>query len=354
MATITSSIRFEITAPRRLAALTGMLLVAAGCAGADDAASSDVDTTEQAPLAQESTAQVDGWDPSKCDEVYRIQASDPKDPTKPFAIPPGGELHTNLRIDPPWGDEQVQAIAFKPYTENAKVLHHWILNARGAFLAGWAPGDDERPALPKDVGIELPVGKGTLGLNLHYYNTAGQVTEFDRSGVDVCVLKKDNRRPKLAAVAGLAAIGDRGVLAPAGAKDRPVTATCKLAGTEPVHIITAGPHAHTYATHMKFTATRANGEVIVMHDAPFRFGEQGTYPVPGGEVVLNAGDTITTQCFYSNPTTKNITFGESTDEEMCFNFASYYPKGSLKCAGGLFGGLGGAAAPATPTAPDIH
>ena len=135
-------------------------------------------------------------------------------------------------------------------------------------------------------------------------------------------------------------IGARGILAPAGAKNAPITSTCTLSGTEPVHLLTAAPHAHTYATHMKFTVKKKSGEEIVMHDAPFRFGEQGTYPLPGGEIVLNAGDSVTTQCFYTNPTTKNITFGESTEDEMCFNFATYYPKGSLKCSGGLFGGGG--------------
>jgi hypothetical protein len=29
--------------------------------------------------------------------------------------------------DAPWGDETVQAIAFRPITDNLKVLHHWIL-----------------------------------------------------------------------------------------------------------------------------------------------------------------------------------------------------------------------------------
>jgi hypothetical protein len=35
-------------------------------------------------------------------------------------------------------------------------------------------------------------------------------------------------------------------------------------------------------------------------------------------------------------TNRTIGFGESTDDEMCFNFALYYPSGALTCgAGGL-------------------
>ncbi|MET0342589.1 MAG: hypothetical protein ABW252_16405 [Polyangiales bacterium] len=286
--------------------------------------------------------QVDGWDPSLCDEVYRIQAHAPNDAKAPYAVPPGRELNTLVSIDAPWGNEPIQAIAFKPYTDNAKVLHHWILNGKGAFLSGWAPGDDEHPPLPSDVAVDMPSGARSMSLNLHYYNTAGTKTEQDKSGVDVCALKKEHFRPKLAATAmGLASIGQGGVLAPAGAKDRAITSVCTLGGTEPVHLLTANPHAHTYAVRMRFTVTKG-GQEIVMHDAPFKFGEQGSYPLPGGEIVLNPGDKITTQCFYTNPTRKNVTFGESTEDEMCFNFARYYPKGALRCGGGGIGGLGGA------------
>ena len=337
--------RFEATSKRlRVAAATGLLvaLSAGGCAGADDAAHGEEASADEAgPATLQQVEQTDGWNPGECDEVYRVAAFNPNNKSAPYSIPPGRELNITLKVDPPWGNEQVQAIAFKPYTDNKKVLHHWILNSRGAFLAGWAPGDDERPPLPKNVGIELPVGAGTLGLNLHYYNTGNTKAELDSSGVDICVLKGANRRPILGAVAtSFASIGTRGVLAPAGAKNAPITATCTLTGNEPVHLLTAAPHAHKYATHMKFTVKKKSGEQIVMHDAPFRFGEQGTYPLPGGEVVLNAGDQVTTQCFYTNPTNRNITFGESTEDEMCFNFAAYYPKGALKCSGGLFSGGG--------------
>ena len=101
--------------------------------------------------------------------------------------------------------------------------------------------------------------------------------------------------------------------------------------------MSASPHAHKYASHMRFSVKKANGQEIVMHDAPFKFGEQGSYPLDP-PVVVQAGDTITTTCTFDNDTNRNVTFGESTTNEMCFNFASYYPKGALSCG---LGGLGG-------------
>jgi hypothetical protein len=47
---------------------------------------------------------------------------------------------------------------------------------------------------------------------------------------------------------------------------------------------------------------------------------------------------------YTNTTGRDVNFGQNTSDEMCFNFAAYYPRGALSCGGlgGLIGG-GGAA-----------
>jgi hypothetical protein len=77
-------------------------------------------------------------------------------------------------------------------------------------------------------------------------------------------------------------------------------------------------------------------------DHPFKFGEQGSYPLTPN-VVIETGDTVYTSCFYTNPTSRDVSFGQNTSDEMCFNFAGYYPKtANLSCGlGGLLGGLGG-------------
>jgi len=78
-----------------------------------------------------------------------------------------------------------------------------------------------------------------------------------------------------------------------------------------------------------------------MHDAPFSFMEQGSFPLEK-PVVLNAGDKVITTCTFTNTSNATVTFGENTGNEMCFNFATYYPMGQLSCSGGL-GGLSGRA-----------
>ena len=104
-----------------------------------------------------------------------------------------------------------------------------------------------------------------------------------------------------------------------------------LPGDEPVTLLTTSPHAHRMANHMKFTLERADGEKIVMHDQSFNFEEQGQFDLKE-PLTVNKGDKLITTCTYTNDTDKTVTFGENTGNEMCFNFALYYPQGALKCS----------------------
>ncbi|MET0343212.1 MAG: hypothetical protein ABW252_19545 [Polyangiales bacterium] len=285
-----------------------------------------------AACAETGGATEEAWPPPECDEVYELRAHGTT-ATSPYMVPAGGEFHPQITLDPPWLGQQVQAIGWHPLTDNAKVLHHWILYNGLAFLTGWAPGDEARPPFPSDVGMDMPNTRGSLRLDMHYFNTAGSKQEPDRSGLAVCVVKGAHMRRNHAAVTmGFTSFGP--VLAPAMAKGYNSTGTCNVRVTQPVHLLTAAPHAHKLAVHMKFTVKKRSGQMIVMHDQPFKFGEQGTYGL-SPEVMLETGDVVTTTCTFDNPTLRSVTFGESTNNEMCFNFAMYYPKGALSCGLGL-------------------
>lgn len=323
--------------PRIVAATLLLTTTVFGCGGADDVAASEADAHRRPPVRSDqagssSAAQVAGAADPACDEVYELRAHAPSS-DGPFVVSAGQEVHPQVRLDAPWGSEDVQAIKFVPITDNKKVLHHWNLYAGNALLTGWAPGDDDATIYPADVGVDLPRGAASLRLDMHYYNSAGASAESDRSGVAVCVVKGKNLRKNSAATmmgfSGMAA-----TLAPAKKLGHQVTGNCTVRTTKPVTLITATPHAHRFAKHMKFTVKKANGTEIVMHDMPFTFGEQTTYPLDP-PVTIETGDVVSTTCTYDNDTNKNITFGESTDNEMCFNFAIYYPKGALSCS---FGG----------------
>ena len=267
--------------------------------------------------------------PTNCDEEYEIRLADASSPN---TIGPGMEGHPQKTIQPPWGNEQIQAIAWRAINDNVKVLHHWILyGPQNEFIFGWAPGKDDNEPLPADVGVYMP--GAAMRLDIHYNNVAGTQMEKDASGVKICALKKANFRPKTATTTN--ALTSFLINLPPRSTDVDITSTCTHTG-QPFRLLSSSPHAHKYAHHMKFTLTKASGETIVLHDLPFNYEEQTTYPLmPPIEIV--SGDRITTTCTFSNDSDRTVTFGENTGNEMCFNFALYEPMGAISCGGG--GGL---------------
>jgi hypothetical protein len=170
-----------------------------------------------------------------------------------------------------------------------------------------------------------------MRLDIHYNNVQGSATEKDASGVEICALKKANFRPKTATTTN--ALSSYLINIPARATNSDVTATCTHSG-QPFRLLSVSPHAHKNAHHMKFTVKKAGGMEIVMHDMPFNFEEQTTYPL-NPPVEIQAGDQIITTCTFSNDTDRTITFGENTGNEMCFNFALYEPMGAIGCGPGV-------------------
>jgi hypothetical protein len=78
-----------------------------------------------------------------------------------------------------------------------------------------------------------------------------------------------------------------------------------------------------------------NGEEVL--NERFFFEEQVNYPT---NRQLSAGDTITVTCTHVNDTGELVTFGESSNQEMCFAGFYRYPKAPQDegfCFG--FGGL---------------
>lgn len=300
--------------------------VSAGAPQGDNATCAGT-TASAPPVVSDGT-----WPLPECDQVYKIVSKGTG--SGGYSVPPGGEIHPQVSIPAPWGSEKVQAIAFKTVTDNKKVLHHWILNGGGAFLTGWAPGEDGIKLMAPDVGMDMP--SGNLRLDMHYNSLQATSTEVDASGVEICVVKGAKMRKNHAAVTmGLVGIP----IIPGNSTNVEIKSSCTVSGSSPVTLLSASPHAHTLAVRMRFTLQKKGGEEIVMHDQPFMFGEQKSYKLDP-PLVVEAGDVINTSCFYTNKSSNTVTFGENTGNEMCFNFALYYPAGGLSCGGGG-GFLGG-------------
>jgi Copper type II ascorbate-dependent monooxygenase, C-terminal domain/Copper type II ascorbate-dependent monooxygenase, N-terminal domain len=286
-----------------------------------------------------------GW-PADCEQRYKVLAHGKSQvgDTSKFNVSgaPQNQFYQCFFFKVPYGTDVVQALQFSPIIDDARVVHHWILYgsdtatgtdgqvggtgcSNGAFLAGWAPGG-RATNLPPDVGLQMPKGAGAmLALEIHYNNVAGYTDANDASGVEFCTTK--TFRPNTAAVHWL---GSQAIsVLPHQTKD--VVGTCDPTSTQPVHVLSESPHMHQIGVHAKLVLNRKDGTQQVLHDKPFSFADQQSYPI---DVIVNDGDTFTTTCTYDNTTNGLVIFGPNTENEMCYNFVTAYP------AGGLSGPMG--------------
>jgi hypothetical protein len=281
-------------------------------------------------------------DPSECTNVSIHARNDASG--APFQVPAFTEqyycmsFHVNL-------NGPTQAFAFKKHIDNTSVLHHWLLykmatpqtdgkwtscvglHPDGLLMAGWAPGGQDW-YLPKDVGMDM--GTGDFMLEVHYNNVNGPAAT-DTSGVDICT--STNRRPNQA---GIYWIGTWTLNIPPGGTTN-ITTHCAPQLTQPFYVLRSWPHMHKLGRNMNVKIHRSSGATETLIDQPFDFNSQIQYSTPA---VLNPGDTLETTCSFDNNTPNFVVFGESTSEEMCYNFTVGYPDTANFPGGNIPAGCG--------------
>jgi Copper type II ascorbate-dependent monooxygenase, C-terminal domain len=261
---------------------------------------------------------------AKC---FRMLAHNGDKKTK-YKVGRANDSYMNMSFAAPWGAETRYAISMRPVIDNAAVIHHWLLfdepgidgavlpgtgaHPGGQLLTGWAPGGDGVDLIgnPDDVGYEMR-GGGTYVLEIHYNSTDPNAE--DASGVEICMM---DHKPKN--IAALSWLGWDHL----GFGAQRWWGNCKPLITTPIHIVAVTPHMHLDGARMRGIINRANGTKETLHDLAFDFNYQQSYKK---DVVLNAGDTITTDCWFKKPQS----FGEATTAEMCYLFTYAYPKGAL-------------------------
>jgi hypothetical protein len=261
----------------------------------------------------------------------------------PFEVPEdSGNMTMCFSFKSPWATG-TQATAFAPVIDDARVVHHWILygtstpqaeNGVGrcnmpkdaTFLEGWAPGNEGVP-LPPDVGLRLPEKDSWLILQIHYWNGARLTDSRDRSGVAMCTT--NTPRPHTAITSTL---GSLAINLPPRSTNVAITGTCTPQSKEPLHVLGSGPHMHRLGKSVTTEILRGGheSERTSLLDVPnWNFESQTTHPV---DLVVYPGDKLVTTCRYDNPSDKRVTYGERTEDEMCFNFVQVWPAPGLENA----------------------
>ena len=185
-------------------------------------------------------------------------------------------------------------------------------------------------ALVLPPGVALKLSRGDfLNMGLHLYNVStDEIT--GTSAIEVVLMDPSAVEQETA----LSPVGVFNVSIPPAQRH---TQSGECTVQEEQTVFAYLPHMHQLGAHFKATFV-IGGEERVIHDAPYLFEEQFQFTLPE-PLHLSPGDKIVTECTWDNPTMNTVTFGESSDDEMCFNGIYAYPKLDTSICGGS--GAGG-------------
>ncbi len=242
-------------------------------------------------------------------------------------------------IDVPTGDLKRHITTIAPKIDNATIIHHILLlqapnsvspdptpcnfvDPDWKLLYAWGPGTPPH-ALPDAAGFPMEAGETThFVLQVHYNNLNGLVGETDQSGIDLCTT--DQLREHDADIMAFGSTQFSGVLPMARTQlDCTLSLPSQVDSVLPITIFQSWPHMHTVGQELHSWLEGPNGERRLVDVDDYDFEYQITYP---NNVQLMPGDTVRTQCIWNNNTPIERSFGEGTNDEMCFNFVSYYPR----------------------------
>lgn len=189
------------------------------------------------------------------------------------------------------------------------------LGLKMLYAAGVTTADYDFPA---GVGIQVRAGE-QIHLNLHLYNAS----DVPITGESAVFVKRVATAPAMLAemvFAGKFLFSLRGDMPNV---PQTVSGGCTVAAGRDYQLFALWPHMHKAATHQKVTITHA-GVDTVLHDLAFAFGEQNFF-AQSPQFHLVGGDRVKVDCTYVNNTGSTITFGDSSDAEMCFSGLYRYP-----------------------------
>src|SRR5262249_28743287 len=152
-------------------------------------------------------------------------------------------------------------------------------------------------------------------VQVHYNNLGHAVGQTDASGFDFCTTEQ--LRPN---DADSLVFGTTDISIPARSSlDISCDYRMPSSFKQPIHVFASFPHMHQLGTKistMKGTTdlgTRTNWDFQSQYYAPL-------------DTTLTAGDVVRTECAWKNPGSSSVSFGERTQDEMCFSFTMYWPR----------------------------
>jgi hypothetical protein len=277
----------------------------AGAGGSTAPIDAGTDSGETGDDAGEWQTLLEGsWELAPEDEGYRCVRLTMTEDTyvKEFQpIAPHGTHHTLLSVnETPVGPDGISVCGGN---DNGLVT-----------LLGSGAGENYS-AGPVPDGVAYKIAKGSqLNLNLHIFN-AGESTITGTSGIKVRSTTVD----KVEQSAETILAGPLTLAIPPGRS----TSTGECTIKSDTNVFAVAPHMHQLGVHLKSVIHRAAGGTEPLFDGPYNFDDQRQTAT--GELVLKEGDVVEVECTYENDTSRDVGFGESSLDEMCFIGLYRYP-----------------------------
>jgi hypothetical protein len=287
------------------------LVLAPACGGGPGAGDEDaapVDAADEEGLI-ELIARDWSIPPGERYKCIRIQVEEDLYITQFRALAPLGTHHTVLSVADNLGFPGGSQLG--EYDCQAGNLDLQMLYASGVGTSDLA--------LPDGVAIKVRAGQ-YVNLNLHLFNTQPGSELTGRSGI----LIKAIPAAEVLHEAEMIFAGDAQLDIPGETNGTPHREFYECTFSRNATIFAYWPHMHQYAVHQKVTFT-IDGAVAFTHDEPYSFEEQEYYPL-SPSLSVRSGDKVLVECFYENDTGVPVTFGDSSDKEMCFTGLYRYPK----------------------------
>lgn len=183
---------------------------------------------------------------------------------------------------------------------------------RATWLPVYLGGvDSTKLTMPAGTSLTLPKGAQIL-VQLHLLNASADTIE-DKAGV-VFHTTKDETLTK----AGVFGFDNRDILIPAQTAAVEQTQACPTVGKD-MDVFAVFGHMHQHGKKIEVSRGETVGK-DVLYSAEWEFQDQPTVTT---DFHIAKEDTVNVRCWFDNPTDKDVTYGESSYEEMC-SFILYY------------------------------
>lgn len=186
----------------------------------------------------------------------------------------------------------------------------------------WAGGTGS-PSLTLPEGVAFKILPHTQYLVQLHLQNAGDTTITDHSEIELTYMPQ--AEADAAEAAGIYALGSFDINIPANTAGHTLSTDC--VADRDLNVFAAFPHMHKIGKAIElFHGATAETMTSVYRLDPWPFDDQPMDPV---DWTIKPGDHLRTTCTWDNPYNEPVTFGDSSDDEMCFFVMFYYPFDAL-------------------------